>query len=66
MLLSSLEFLLLKEILKAQDTCTISKTTPNLPRLIRSVLVFGMWICEILLCVLEFVLFKENLKPKKV
>ena len=53
MLLCSVEFVLLKENLKAQGTGTIFRTTPNLPRLIRSVLEF--WICEILLCALESV-----------
>ena len=61
MLLYSVECVLVKENLKAQGTCTIFRTTPNLPHLLRSVLEFlGMWICEILLCALESVLFKET------
>ena len=35
-----LEFVLVKENLKAQGTCTIFRTTPNLPHLLRSVLEF--------------------------
>ena len=43
MLLCSVEFVLLKENLEAQGTCTIFRTTPNLPHLLRSVLEF--WEC---------------------
>ena len=43
MLLYSVEFVLVKENLKAQGTCTIFRTTPNLPHLLRSVLEF--WEC---------------------
>ena len=63
MLLCSVEFVLLKENLKAQGTCTISKTTPNLPHLIINPIgsgSLGMRICEILLCALGFVLFKDK------
>ena len=42
-LLFSAEFVLLKENLTAQGTCTSFKTTPNLPHLLRSVLQF--WEC---------------------
>ena len=63
MLLCSVEFVLLQGNFKAQGTCTIFRTTPSLPHLIRSVLKFlGMWICEILLCALQSVLFKEELE----
>ena len=60
MLLCSVEFVLLKENLTAQGTCTIFKTTPNLPHLIRSVLEF--WECGFvkLHCALEVVLFKRT------
>ena len=40
MLLYSVEFVLVKENLKAQGTCTIFRTTPNLQHLLRSVLEF--------------------------
>ena len=72
MLLYSVEVVLLKENLKAQGTCTISKNlqTENqiLPHSINpfSFGIFGMWICELLLCELEFVWLKETSKPKAV
>ena len=43
MLLYSVEFVLVKQNLKAQGTCTIFETTPNLPHFLRWVLEF--WEC---------------------
>ena len=43
MLLRSVVFVLFKENLKARGTCTIFRTTPNLPHLARSV--FEFWEC---------------------
>ena len=43
MLLCSVKLVLLKVNLEVEGACTISKTTPNLPHLIRSVLEF--WEC---------------------
>ena len=55
MLLCSVEFVLLKENLKAQGTYSKSATLNPL-----GFGILGMWICEILLCALESVLFKET------
>ena len=55
MVLGSVECVLLKYNLKAQGSSTIFRTTPN-PLVFG---IFGMWICEILLCALESGFFKE-------
>ena len=60
MLLRSVEFVLLKENLKAQGTCTISNNSKLATLNPFSSGILGMWICDRLLCALESVLFKEN------
>ena len=56
-LLCSMELALLKEILKAQGTCTVSKTSTNFKLATFNPFGFGicgMWICEIVVCAFQF------------